>query len=110
MSKAKVPLRDISPIMQAMRDFLLGRKLTNALRFEPLVSARTQPPPEIPDGPSHKHAHNYYYTRDARREVAPPLDCNKKLIEASSDKGAPKQPVNVRPIPGQIYHWDKHYE
>ncbi|XP_004933732.1 NADH dehydrogenase [ubiquinone] 1 alpha subcomplex subunit 7 [Bombyx mori] len=110
MVKAKVPLRDISPALQAFRNFLLGRKHTNALRFEPLVSARTQPPPEIPDGPSHKHAHNYYYTRDARREVAPPIDVTKELLSASSDKGAPKQAANVRPTPGHLYAWDKHYE
>lgn len=110
MSKSKIPFRDISPLLQALRNFLLGRKHTNALRFEPLVSARTQPPPQIPDGVSHKHAHNYYYTRDGRREVAPPTDCTKQLLEASSDKGAPKQAANVRPTPGQIYHWDKHYD
>ncbi|XP_026314279.1 NADH dehydrogenase [ubiquinone] 1 alpha subcomplex subunit 7-like [Hyposmocoma kahamanoa] len=110
MSKAKVALRDISPIMQAIRNFLLGRKHTLALRFEPLVSARTQPPPQIPDGVSHKHSHNYYYTRDARREVTPPLDVTQQLLEASSDKGEPKKLANVPRTPGKIYHWDKHYE
>ncbi|KAF9417318.1 hypothetical protein HW555_005534 [Spodoptera exigua] len=117
MSKAKVALRDISPVMQKLRDFLLGRKHTNALRFEPLVAARTQPPPQIPDGSSHKNnllfakkvllqlfklyfsgtLQNYYYTRDGRREVAPPMDLTKQLLSASSDKGAPKQAANVRP-------------
>ncbi|KAG7303470.1 hypothetical protein JYU34_011990 [Plutella xylostella] len=106
---SKVPLRDISPLMQALRNFLLGRKHTNALRFEPLVSKRTQPPPQIPDGVTHKHAHNYYYTRDVRREVAPPADVTKLLLEPSSDKGEPKQAANVVPTPGKLYHWDKHY-
>ncbi|KAG6464178.1 NADH dehydrogenase [ubiquinone] 1 alpha subcomplex subunit 7 [Manduca sexta] len=110
MSKAKVPLRDISPFLQAFRDFLLGRKHTNALRSELGLSARTQPPPQIPDGVTHKHAHNYYYTRDARREVAPPIDLTKKLLSESSDKGAPKAARNVIPTPGQVYQWDKHYE
>ncbi|XP_072934793.1 NADH dehydrogenase [ubiquinone] 1 alpha subcomplex subunit 7-like [Epargyreus clarus] len=109
MSKAKVPLRDISPILQSLRNFLLGRKHTLALRFEPLLSARTQPPPEIPDGPTHKHAHNYYYTRDARREVAPPLDLTQKLLVDVSDKDAPRGVKNVVPTPGQVYEWDKHY-
>ncbi|CAH0595377.1 unnamed protein product [Chrysodeixis includens] len=109
MSKANVVLRDISPVMQKFRDFLLGRKHTNALRFEPLIADRTQPPPQIPDGVSHKHAQNYYFTRDARREVAPPVDLSKKLLEASSDKEGAKQAANVRPTPGPVYQWDKHY-
>ncbi|XP_075983563.1 NADH dehydrogenase [ubiquinone] 1 alpha subcomplex subunit 7-like [Anticarsia gemmatalis] len=109
MSKTKVALRDISPLMQKLRNFLLGREHTNALRFAPLIAARTQPPPQIPDGVSHKHAHNYYYTRDARREVAPPVDLTQKLLEASSDKGAPKTAATRRPTPGAVYEWDKHY-
>ncbi|KAM3963894.1 NADH dehydrogenase [ubiquinone] 1 alpha subcomplex subunit 7 [Aphomia sociella] len=109
MSK-KVPIRDISPVLQALRDFLLGRKHNLAVRFEQFLAARTQPPPQIPDGATHKHAHNYYYTRDARREVAPPIDVTKQFLEApSSDKGAPKAPTNVRPTPGNVYLWDKHY-
>ncbi|KAI5635489.1 NADH:ubiquinone oxidoreductase subunit b14.5a (Complex i-B14.5a) domain-containing protein [Phthorimaea operculella] len=108
---SKVPLRDIGPLMQAFRNFLLGRKHNNALRFEPNLAARTQPPPEIPPGPTHKHAHNYYYTRDARREVHPPIDVTTiKMLEASSDKGAPKRAANRVPTPGQVYQWDKHYE
>ncbi|XP_052739171.1 NADH dehydrogenase [ubiquinone] 1 alpha subcomplex subunit 7 [Bicyclus anynana] len=108
---SKVPLRDISPIMQAIRNFLLGRKHTTALRSEHLIAARTQPPPQIPDGVSHKHAHNYYYSRDARREVAPPLDVTQKLIaDSSADKGTPKAAANVRPTPGPLFQWDKHYD
>ncbi|CAB3246321.1 unnamed protein product [Arctia plantaginis] len=109
MSKAKVALRDISPILQKLRNFLLGREHTTALRSEVLISARTQPQPEIPDGVSHKHAHNYYYTRDGRREVTPPLNVSQQLLEASSDKGAPKAAVNVFRTPGKLYNWDKHY-
>ncbi|KAI8442257.1 hypothetical protein MSG28_005827 [Choristoneura fumiferana] len=109
MSKAKVAVRDISPILQAFRNFLLGRKHTLALRFEPMLAARTQPPPEIPDGVAHKHAHNYYYTRDARRDVTPPTDVTKVLLEATNDKGAPKAAATVAPTPGRLYHWDKHY-
>ncbi|XP_068623738.1 uncharacterized protein [Battus philenor] len=109
MSKGKVVFRDISPVLQAFRDILLGRKHGKALRFQPLLSARTQPPPEIPDGVAHKHAHNYYYTRDGRREVKPPLDITQKLLSDGSEKGEPKGAAVSIPRPGKVYLWDQHY-
>lgn len=51
------------------------------MRFEDTIAARDQPPPIIPDGVSHKLSANYYLTRDARREVAPPAELtSQKLI------------------------------
>ena len=43
------------------------------LRYSDLLASRTQPPPDIPGGPYHRTTRMYYFTRDARREVQPPL-------------------------------------
>lgn len=59
----------------------------NALRFQDGLSARTQPQPVLPEGPSHRFSANYYYSRDGRREVKPPTDCQQAAIAAGKGYG-----------------------
>ncbi|KAJ8965849.1 hypothetical protein NQ317_000476 [Molorchus minor] len=99
---AKIRMHDVNPFLQTVREFLLGRKHTLAVRFQDLVSTRSPPPPVLPDGPCHKLSANYYFKRDARREVSPPevIAPAPKQIE-----GDVVQSVK-RITPGPIYHWD----
>ncbi|EDV95417.1 NADH dehydrogenase [ubiquinone] 1 alpha subcomplex subunit 7 [Drosophila grimshawi] len=103
--------RDIAPFLQRVRAFLLGREHTVALRFEDGLADRTQPQPELPDGPSHIYSANYYCTRDGRREVQPPIDLvqQQKVLDANAGDAtaaASKASQQLLPTPGKVYAWD----
>uniref|UniRef100_Q8SYB3 NADH dehydrogenase [ubiquinone] 1 alpha subcomplex subunit 7 n=1 Tax=Drosophila melanogaster TaxID=7227 RepID=Q8SYB3_DROME len=98
--------RDVSPLIQRIRAFLLGREHNLALRFEDGLADRTQPQPEIPDGPSHLLSANYYCQRDGRLEVLPPIDLVEQQKQLAAEGEAAKAPSSKLPTPGKVYAWD----
>jgi hypothetical protein len=106
--------RNISPFLQALRNFLLGREHVPeraALRYAPLISKRDQPPPIFPPGEAHQIANNPYCKRDGRRLVTPPEpiveNTTQRLLTAGSDGKMEVAKKSVQPkLPGKIYLWD----
>ncbi|XP_023232700.1 NADH dehydrogenase [ubiquinone] 1 alpha subcomplex subunit 7-like isoform X1 [Centruroides sculpturatus] len=104
----KVQPRDVSPILQMLRNFLLGRSMKNALRFQDYVATRSPPMPNLPEGPSHKLSSNYYYTRDGRRESRPPLELTPTNMKSiASEKSVTGKPKPLSITPGKGYVWKK---
>lgn len=84
------------------------RKYNNAQRYEDLSSKRTQPPPNLPPGVTHKMSGNYYYTRDVRRECSPPTEifsAGPRQI-AGGESQAPTRPLITDFTPGFKHNWD----
>ncbi|KAM0733742.1 NADH dehydrogenase [ubiquinone] 1 alpha subcomplex subunit 7 [Formica fusca] len=95
--------RAVTPLIQLIRETFRGKKVVLAIRYTDELAARTQPPPNVPGGPYHKTSQIYYYTRDARREVEPPL-----LISGSKQIGTENEsPAEEKHLsPGKAYNWD----
>ncbi|NWZ71633.1 NDUA7 dehydrogenase, partial [Acrocephalus arundinaceus] len=101
-------------LIQRLRNFLAGRDLQAKLqlRYEEIAN-RTQPPPRLPVGPSHKFADNYYCSRDGRRESFPPMvvAAAQRTLPAgsqASSSGAAVTTIGKKPVtPGPPFRkWE----
>ena len=103
--------REVSPMLVRLRAVLLGRSHHNNLRFADKLATRSPPPPAIPEGPCHKLYANYYFTRDARREVTPPAviaDGTASKALAAGTEGGVAAPVTVKSkAPGALFKYSE---
>lgn len=102
--------REIGPVLQKMREVLLGRRHMNNLRFPHVVATRDwdSVPANLPPGPSHLLSANGYYTRDGRREVHPPTVLADGAKALESGEGAAPAVMNKMKTPARVYAYSEH--
>ena len=109
--------REISPFLVKIRNFLGGRAQKQYLRFQPGLAPRPGPQANLPEGPAHKVSGNYYYTRDARREVEVPTNLAENTaagIKALGAGGAEAGTAEVAKVakagarrPGAVFNYSQ---
>lgn len=101
--------REVYPLLEKFRNWLIGRPYKSHLRWADEMSPRPGPPPVLPESSFVTISANQYHKRDFRRKVAPPVvvDAGQKLIaaEAKDDSLPPAPTVSGIPVPGRPYEW-----
>lgn len=92
--------RDVHPILQFFRSYLLGRKYKTNLRFEPDMAPRPGPPPILPEASYTKISANKYHSRDVRRLAAPP-----NVVPIAKPATTTAVTQSGLPVPGKGFNW-----
>lgn len=95
----KYILRDFFDVTIAFYEYIFDNF---CFRFQDALATRSPPPPVLPDGPAHKLYGNYYFTRDARREVSPP----EVIAPAPKQLEGGEANAVKRITPGPVFKWD----
>jgi len=92
MPPHKPVLYDVGMFLRIIRKKLMGRDPMLSHRWEAQMSPRSIPPPNLPGGCSDKLSGNYYYSRDARRRVMPPI-----VVATNTKQGTTMLPLAASP-------------
>ncbi|KAF6214065.1 hypothetical protein GE061_011796 [Apolygus lucorum] len=88
--------------------FLLGREPIYSRYKEQLSPLTPTEPPSLPPGTHSVLACNYYYERDGRREVKPPVGIRPPDVRHVKFRRRETYCVPRAPTPGKVFFWDSY--